>query len=63
MVRLIDCEAYGDCAGVIPVYFVLFDWGAIGASAVLGGGRGGEVPFYVGCSGDKWDIVEINYLP
>lgn len=57
MVRLIDCEAYGDCAGVIPVYFVLFYGGAISASAVLGGGGGGKVPFNVGCAADKWNIV------
>jgi hypothetical protein len=63
MVGLIDCESYGDCAGVIPIYFVLFYWGAIGASAVLGGGGGGEMPFHVGCAGDKWYIVEIKYLP
>jgi hypothetical protein len=63
MVGLIDGEAYGDCAGVIPVYFVLLYGGAIGASAVLGGRGGGEVPFYVGCAADKWNIVEINYLP
>jgi hypothetical protein len=36
---------------------------AFGASAVLGGGGRGEVPFYVRGAGDKWDVVEIDYLP
>jgi hypothetical protein len=45
------------------VNFMLFYWGAFGASAVLGGGGGGEMPFHVGCTGDKWYIVEINNLP
>jgi hypothetical protein len=32
------------------------------SSAVLGGGGRREVPFYIGCSGDEGDIVEVDYL-
>lgn len=49
---------------VVPDYFVVFDGGGWGASAVVGGGRGAgwEVPFYVGCAGCKRDIVEVDEL-
>jgi len=62
VVGFVDGEADGDHSVVVPGYFVLFYGGARGAAAVIGGGRGGEVPFYVGGSADKGDVVEVNYL-
>ena len=41
---------------------MLFDWGSSCAPAVLGGGGGGEVPFYEGCAGNEGNVVEIKYL-
>ena len=41
---------------------MLFYGGAIGASAMFGRRRGGEVPFYVRGSGDEGHIIEVNYL-
>jgi len=62
MVRFVDCEAHGDRADVVPGYFVVFYGGFFGAAAVFGGGRGGEVPFYVRGAGDEGDVVEVVYL-
>ena len=41
---------------------MIFDYGFLCAAAVLGGGRGGEVPFYVGGTGHEGDVVEVNDL-
>jgi hypothetical protein len=41
---------------------VVFYAGLLGAATVFGGGRGGQVPFDVGSSGDKGDIIEVAYL-
>jgi len=41
---------------------VLFDLGFLCPPAVLGGGGGGEVPFYEGSTRDEGDVVEIDYL-
>lgn len=38
------------------------DDGLVGASAVLGGVGGGEVPFYIAGSADEGDVVEVDYL-
>ena len=62
IVVFINCEPHRNCADVVPCYFVFFDEGFFGAAAVLGGGGGREVPFYVGCSADEGDVVEIDYL-
>jgi hypothetical protein len=29
---------------------------------VFGGGGGGEMPFYVGCSADEGYVIEVDYL-
>ena len=62
VVVLIDCEADGYRADILPGYFVFFDERLIGSAAVLSGCGGGEVPFYVGGSADQGDVVEIDYL-
>jgi len=62
VVGFVKSESYCDSSYVVPRYFVLFDGGLRGSSTVFGGGRGGKVPFYVGCSGDERNIVEVDYF-
>lgn len=61
-VLLIYGQSYRYDLLIVPASFVLFDWGFFCAPAVLGGGGGGEVPFYEGFTGNEGDVVKINYL-
>jgi hypothetical protein len=63
IVVFVDGETHGDCARVVPGYFMFFYGGFLGAPAVFGGGGGGEVPFYVRGAGDEGDVVEVVDLP
>ena len=57
-VVFVCCESDWEGACVVPGYFVFADGDAGGVAAVLGGGGvGGDVPFYVGCSCDEGDVV------
>ena len=62
-VVLIDCESNEDRADIFPGYFMFFDEGFVSSATVFGGGRGGEVPFYIGGSTDEGNVVEVDYLP
>lgn len=62
VIGLVDGEPDGDRARVVPEYFVFFYGRALGAPAVLGGGGGGEVPFYVAGAVDEGDVIEVDYL-
>jgi hypothetical protein len=62
VVGFIDYETHVGSPHVVPGYFVLFDGGLLGTAAMFGGGGGREVPFYIGGSGDKRDVVEVDYL-
>lgn len=34
----------------------------VGLAMMLGGGRVWEVPFYEGCTGNVWDVMQVDYL-
>lgn len=50
-------------SGIVPSDFMVFYRGGVGAATVFGGGRGWEMPFYVGCATGEGDVVEVDYLP
>ena len=62
IVGLVNCEADGNRAFVVPVNFMFFYGGAIGTSTVFGRDRGGEVPFYVAGTADERHIIQIDNL-
>jgi hypothetical protein len=62
VVGLVDGEADWNRLDIVPGYFMFFDGFALGAPAVFGGGRGGQMPFYKGGSCYEGDVVEVDDL-
>jgi hypothetical protein len=59
---LVDGEADRESDFVVVGDFVVFHLAVICATAMLGGCRMREVPFYKGCARNEWYVVEVDYL-